>query len=125
MNTVGYFEIQSDDPEKAAAFYTDIFGWNFFRDDAIPMEYWQIQNAGINGGLMRRPDPRPEGKIGTNAFTCSVQVENFEHIAKKNLEKGGTITLPKFAVHGRCWQGYFLDLDGNVFGIFQVDENAA
>ena len=27
MNTVGYFEIQSDNPEKTAAFYHEIFGW--------------------------------------------------------------------------------------------------
>ena len=25
--------------------------------------------------------------------------------------------MPKFAVPGRCWQGYFLDPDHNVFGI--------
>jgi hypothetical protein len=27
-------------------------------------------------------------------------------------------------VPGRCWQGYFLDADHNVFGIFEVDEKA-
>jgi hypothetical protein len=32
--------------------------------------------------------------------------------------------LEKFAVPGTCWQGYFLDLEGNTFGLFQVDENA-
>jgi len=33
--------------------------------------------------------------------------------------------MAKFAVPGRCWQGYFLDTDNNVFGIFEVDGNAA
>jgi predicted enzyme related to lactoylglutathione lyase len=40
------------------------------------------------------------------------------------LALGGQVALPKFAVPGRCWQGYFIDLDGNTFGIFEVDENA-
>jgi uncharacterized protein len=27
-------------------------------------------------------------------------------------------------VPGTCWQGYFIDTEGNTFGIFQVDEEA-
>lgn len=37
---------------------------------------------------------------------------------------GGRVALPKFAVPGKCWQGYYLDKDGNTFGIFQFDESA-
>lgn len=125
MNQVGYFEIQTDNPEQAQKFYREVFGWTFFRDPAVPMEYWQIQKAGINGGLLKRPAPAPEREQGTNAYTCSVQVENFDKTAEKILSLGGIIALPKFAVPGRCWQGYFLDLDGNTFGLFQVDEKAA
>ncbi len=33
--------------------------------------------------------------------------------------------MDKFAIPGRAWHGYFVDLDHNVFGIFQADENAA
>jgi len=36
----------------------------------------------------------------------------------------GVVALPKFAVPKTCWQGYFLDAEGNTFGIFQVDANA-
>jgi predicted enzyme related to lactoylglutathione lyase len=53
-----------------------------------------------------------------------MEVENFDDIAKKILELGGREAMPKFAIPGKCWQGYFLDLDNNVFGIFEVDENA-
>ena len=27
-------------------------------------------------------------------------------------------------VPGKCWQGYFIDTEGNTFGIFEVDEEA-
>jgi predicted enzyme related to lactoylglutathione lyase len=33
--------------------------------------------------------------------------------------------MPKFALPGMAWQGYFVDTEGNTFGIHQPDENAA
>jgi predicted enzyme related to lactoylglutathione lyase len=44
--------------------------------------------------------------------------------SKKIMTHGGIVALPKFPVPGRCWQGYFVDPEGNTFGIFEVDENA-
>ena len=46
MNTVGYFEIQANDPPKAIEFYSDIFGWKFMKQDGLPIEYWHIQTEG-------------------------------------------------------------------------------
>jgi predicted enzyme related to lactoylglutathione lyase len=125
MNNLGYFEIQSADPRKAVKFYENVFGWKFNEDEISPVEYWRIEMAGINGGLLRRPTETPPQKYGTNAFVCSVQVEDFDKIARKILAEGGQIALEKFAVPGRCWQGYFLDPDANTFGIFEVDEKAS
>jgi hypothetical protein len=34
------------------------------------------------------------------------------------------VAIPKMPIPGRRWQGYFLDPDQNVFGIFEVNENA-
>jgi predicted enzyme related to lactoylglutathione lyase len=51
-------------------------------------------------------------------------VENFDATAKTILQLAGVVALPKFAVPGTCWQGYFVDTEGNTFGIFEVDENA-
>ncbi|WP_211208936.1 hypothetical protein [Cytophaga aurantiaca] len=70
---------------------------------------------------MKRPVSVPPVGTGTNAFTCSMQVENFDKTAAVILANGGVVALPKFAIPGRCWQGYFLDPDNNTFGIFQVD----
>ena len=66
----------------------------------------------------------PPLEFGTNAFTCSIQVERFNTTAQIITDHGGQVAMPKFAVAGRCWQGYFIDTDNNVFGIFEVDENA-
>lgn len=124
MNTIAYFEIQSSSPEREIAFYHGVFGWEFSRDPHLPIEYHRITTKGMQGGLLKRPAPTPQAGSGTNAFTCSVMVNNFDAIAAKVMELGGSIAMPKFAVPGRCWQGYFMDPDNNVFGVFQPDLNA-
>jgi predicted enzyme related to lactoylglutathione lyase len=53
-----------------------------------------------------------------------MQVEDYDATANAIHEGGGSDALPKFAVPGRCWQGYFLDTEGNTFGIFEVDTDA-
>jgi len=124
MNTVGYFEIQSSDIQRDINFYQSVFGWKFTRQELVPIEYYRIETNGISGGLLKRPAKVPPAECGTNAFTCSIEVENFDKTAKVITQNGGQTAIEKFAVPNRCWQGYFIDLDNNVFGIFEVDENA-
>jgi predicted enzyme related to lactoylglutathione lyase len=124
MNTIAYFEIQSSNPKKSADFYHAIFGWHCEIDPSIPIEYYRITTDGINGGILKRPVKTPPMEYGTNAFTCLIEVADFDATAKKIFDKGGKEALAKFAVTGKCWQGYFIDLDNNVFGIFQVDSAA-
>ncbi len=124
MNTIGYFEIQSSDTERDVKFYENVFAWKFIKETFVPIEYYRIETNSINGGLLKRPAPVPPPASGTNAFVCSIQVESFDKISELILENGGQIALPKFAIPGRCWQGYFVDLDNNTFGVFEVDEKA-
>ena len=126
MNTVAYFEIQADDPETAIRFYEAIFGWRFARQEGLPVPYWRIATDGHQrGGLLPRPAATPPPECGTNAFVCSIEVEDFDAVAAKVEQFGGRVALPKFAVPGVCWQGYFIDPAGNTFGIFQPDPRAA
>jgi predicted enzyme related to lactoylglutathione lyase len=95
-----------------------------YKRDTRAIEYYRIDTNGISGGLLKRPAKIPPMESGTNAYVCSVQVDNFDKTSALILSKGGRIALPKFAIPGRCWQGYFLDADNNTFGIFQPDANA-
>jgi uncharacterized protein len=125
MNELSYFEIQAEDTKRAVDFYNRIFGWQFKEEFTVPIEYWRITTGGqMGGGLLKRQAKAPELGHGTNAFVCSIIVEDFDKTAKKIISLGGKVALEKFAVPGKCWQGYFLDTEGNTFGIFQVDENA-
>ncbi len=123
MNSPSYFEIQATDPQKLVEFYKNVFGWEFNKDKSLPIEYYRIKTEGMMGGLLQRPTKTPPLQ-GTNAFTCSMEVENFDKTAEKIMGNGGQVAMEKFAVPGKCWQGYFIDTDNNVFGIFQVDSNA-
>src|ERR1043165_2182883 len=109
MNTIGYFEIQSSDPSRDIKFYEALFGWRFTREEYVPIEYYRIETNSINGGLLKRPAAVPSTHSGTNAFVCSIQVENFDQTSELIQQNGGQVALPKFAISGRCWQGYFID----------------
>ncbi|MFN8283377.1 MAG: hypothetical protein U0U67_09200 [Chitinophagales bacterium] len=124
MNKIGYFEIQSENLENAIQFYTDLFGWKFIKEYNVPIEYYRIETGNINGGLLKRQNNIPFASA-TNAFCCSVMVDNFDATATAILMNGGQSAIAKFAIPKKCWQGYFLDLDNNLFGIFEVDENAS
>lgn len=120
MNNVAYFEIQSSNPSREVEFYSNIFGWEFVREHNVPIEYYRIESDGINGAMLERPAKVPPMKFGTNAFVCSIMVEDFDEIEKLILGNGGKVALTKFLIPNRCWQGYFIDQDNNTFGIFQV-----
>lgn len=124
MNSPGYFEIQADEPQRAITFYSAVFAWRFEEVPGLPVQYWQIHTEGTDGGLLKRPAPAPPPQSGTNAFVCSMQVADFDKSQETILSAGGLVAFPKFAVPGKCWQGYFIDTEGNTFGIFQVDLGA-
>ena len=131
QNRVVHFEIQADEPERAVQFYRDVFGWKIDKIDFQGSEYWIVMTAdkdskepGINGGLLRRPANRPPAECGVNGFACTIQVDNYDEIETKILAAGGKVAMPKIAMVGMAWQGYYLDTENNVFGLHQADPNA-
>jgi predicted enzyme related to lactoylglutathione lyase len=116
-----YFEIQADQPARAINFYQQVFGWSFTEVKGLPVSYWTIQTeTDPGGGLLQRPANAPPPGCGTNAFVCSFQIDNFDSTQSKITRLGGMVALAKFKVPGKCWQGYFVDTEGNTFGIFEV-----
>ena len=107
MNTIGYFEIQSSDPGRDIRFYNAVFEWKFIKQDGLLIEYYRIETNGISGGLLMRPVKIPPTPCGTNAYVCSVQVDSFDKISELILQHGGRVAMARFAIPGRCWQGYF------------------
>lgn len=131
MSRVVHFEIQADDVDRAKAFYEAAFDWKFEDWGSFTGSvYWGIltgeaDQPGINGGLLQRPAAAPAPQQGTNAFVCTMQVEDYDASEQKILAAGGQVALPKMALTGMAWQGYYIDTEGNTFGIHQPDPNAA
>ena len=128
-NRVVHFEIHADDPARAAKFYGGIFAWDIKEMDFGGTPYWVINSGtpaepGINGGIVKRMGSRPEKGAPVSAFVCTLQVDSYDAYAKKAMDAGATEALPKFAIPGMAWQGYFIDTEGNIFGIHQPDVNA-
>jgi predicted enzyme related to lactoylglutathione lyase len=129
-NRVSHFEIQADDITRATKFYTEVFGWKITKWEGGQMVYSMVETGprdeagGINGGIIQRPCPAPAPEQGMNGYCATITVENYDEIAKKILEHGGKEAMPKFALIGMAWQGYFLDTEGNTFGLHQPDVNA-
>ncbi len=130
MSRVVHFEIQADDVERAKSFYGAVFDWTF-QDWAqvTGSPYWGIitgpdDQMGINGGLLQRPAAAPAAEQGTNAFVCTIGVGDYDEAERRILEAGGRVALPKMALTGMAWQGYYLDPEGNTFGIHQPDPDA-
>ena len=48
-------------------------------------------------------------------------VESYDVTEAKILENGGKVAMPKYALW-MAWQGYYIDTEGNVFGIHQPDK---
>ncbi|KAK6536399.1 hypothetical protein TWF281_000637 [Arthrobotrys megalospora] len=122
-----YIEIQADEPSRAVTFYTTIFPtWSFQKEESLPIEYYRGSFSPSPSGesainILKRPAQTPGPMHGTNAFVCSFPVDDeeaFDALQKKVLELGGQIALEKFPVPGRGWHGYFLDTEGNTFGVF-------
>ena len=127
---VVHFEIHASDLERAKAFYGTVFSWEF----PLWMEeppYWGIMTAaagsekpGINGGLLKRMGGAPADGAAVNGYVCTVQVDDYDATHERILAAGGTVALPKMALIGMAWQGYYKDTEGNIFGVHQADPEA-
>ncbi len=136
MNRVVHFEIHAADPERAAKFYRDIFGWQI-EEWVVPgvqikdeNRYWPVTTGpdtepGINGGILFRRGPGPIEGQEVNSYVCTIDVASLEQSLDKVLQAGGTLKLPKMPIKGVGWLAYCGDTEGNVFGIMQSDKNAA
>jgi predicted enzyme related to lactoylglutathione lyase len=121
MPRVIHFEVSADDPERALAFYKNVFGWEFHKWEG-PQDYWLIQTGpknqpGIDGGMFRRQGPM-------TGHVNSIDVPSIDEYLAKITANGGEIALPKMAIPGVGWLAYAKDSEGSIFGIHQPDPSA-
>jgi len=121
-----HFEIHADNPQRATRFYQDVLGWTFKHWEG-PHEYWLTttgppEQAGINGGLIRRPEAVKGDAV--IAYVCTVDVPSVDEFAQRAVRAGGQVVLPKMPIPGIGWLAYCNDTEGNIFGMMHSDRNA-
>ena len=130
MSSVVHFEIHAEDVQRAVDFYVAAFGWKtedwseFTGSPYIGVHTRAEGEPGINGAIMQRQGANPAAGATVAGAVLTMGTEDFDATAAKVAGAGGTVSLPKHALTGMAWQGYFLDTEGNVFGLHQPDPEA-
>ena len=117
MPRIVHFEIPAENPEKAAKFYTDAFGWEIKQWGKEP--YWLIKTGpksemGIDGAIYK--------KDWMNLTVNTIGVEDLEKAMEKVKSAGGEIIREPMDIPGVGRHVYAKDPEGNMFGIIQPSE---
>ena len=126
MPRVIHFEIEAENPERAAKFYTRVFGWKIEKWKG-PMDYWMVatgdkKKPGINGGIYKRKGKAEGDSI--IAYVCTIDVPSVDEYEKKIKDNGGTIIMSKNSIPGVGWFATAKDTEGNRFSIMKTDMKA-
>ncbi len=128
MSRPAHFDIHASDPQAVMDFYGNVFGWTFqqFGED----EYWLVttgdaEEPGIDGGIFKRVGPAPSPDAPAMGATLYMLTDNLDETSGAIVDAGGQQVVEKFAVPGVGWSAHFKDPDGNAFGLFQNDAEAA
>lgn len=123
-NPVVYFEIPVNDMKRAEHFYTNVFNFNFEKDDIDGYEMslfpFEEKNSGITGALAKGDVYKPT-KDGVIIY---FKTEDINESLAKVLKNGGEILYPKkinekygFAV------AEFEDSEGNRIALHETLKN--
>lgn len=118
MSRIVHFEISAKEPEKAAAFYEKVFGWEIKKWEG-PTEYWMVMTGdpdtpGIDGGIMRASEGFP-------STVNTVTVDDIDAVLAKVEANGGEAVGEKQAIPGVGYQLYVKDVEGTLIGLHQED----
>lgn len=120
-----WFEIPADRPERAKAFYHNLFGWKIapFPGMTAPeaQHYQHIDTGGPDaspdGGLMKRMYPK-------QPITHYISVPSVTRFMAKVRKLGGSICKPKTAVTGMGYFAICKDTENNTFALWEMNSKA-
>ena len=122
MPTIVHFDVAADEPGRAKNFYESLFDWKMESPPGFT-DYYLIETKGLNGetgvggGLGKRGDPGQR-------ITTYIGVSSVDKYTAKVEELGGKVVHPKMAVPGWGYLSVCLDTEGNMFGLWQSDQEA-
>lgn len=108
------FEISSQNPEKAAAFYSNVFGWEVAepRWDFREVSTGNQENGGIDGGIGKGPSDHPHGT------RIQIEVDSIE-MAMDKAKENGAMVVRDIMEFDDFYLAYLVDPTGIGFGLIQ------
>jgi predicted enzyme related to lactoylglutathione lyase len=113
-----HLEIPAGDTARACEFWGALFGWQWQTFEG-PTEYHMTRFSDTSGGAIYAPDP-PE-KRGTRVY---FDVDDINAGCARVQELGGEAE-EAMPVPGMGWFSLCKDTEGNEFGLWQIDPEAA
>ncbi|MGH6689973.1 MAG: VOC family protein [Gammaproteobacteria bacterium] len=121
MPRVVRFDLGVDQPERAIKFYSGTFDWSIEKLPGVP-DYWlittgEVGEPGIDGGLVKR-------RHAADGTTCTIEVPSVDEALKKVTLHGGKNLTGKTTIPGVGYYAYCQDTEGNIFSMFESDQQA-
>lgn len=115
---IAWSDLSTRDPEKAADFFTRLFGWNVKALDASPEPYWQIEVDGEGqGGIMPMPEMMPAQ--APSFWLTYFATLDIDASFRRAIEFGATATVEPTKVGTMLWFAVLSDPAGAVFALLQ------
>jgi predicted enzyme related to lactoylglutathione lyase/plasmid maintenance system antidote protein VapI len=111
---VGRFQIISGDPDGAARFYGDVFGWVTSDDNALGARQIDTRAAGPGGGLW----PAPPGVQGF--VQLLVSVDDVPAMVERAAARGATVLVPPQVLPDGDEMAVLRDPQGIPFGVYRA-----
>ncbi len=116
MGKIVNFHLPADDVERAAAFYRNVFGWEFAAIPNSPVPYLVHDSAGPNGaGIPAAITVRQEI---VKAPTPTIEVEDIDGAMTQVVMQGGQQARVQ-DIPGLGRFGYAIDSEGNIIALLQ------
>lgn len=111
---VGWCELLAAEPDKAFAFYNELFGWRRADAEAGAMDSYQLLSAGDQtiGGIFAKREREP-----VSFWLYYFNVDDIDAATKRLKDTGGRIFEGPVEVPGDTWVARCVDPQGATFAI--------
>jgi predicted enzyme related to lactoylglutathione lyase len=107
MSKIVHIDIPAPDLDKAAEFYSKVFGWKVEMEPEMDYATWSPPEEGVGGGFSKSPKPSTDGAL------LHIGVDDIEAKLREIEAAGGKIVTPKTKISDEY--GYFAEFT-DVFG---------
>ena len=119
MGRVVHFELPVADVDRAKAFYEKVFGWVLEKqieswDTYLALHTGEEKEPGISGAFAKRQSE-------SDTLVNTIDTGDIDNAITKVEANGGRITFAKCPISGVGYLAYFVDPEGNQWGMMQRD----